>query len=487
MTNFVQQFRSGDLNAPPSTGQAGALIVMMDHMLVNGYGIDSVAITSITKVGTTATATVAAADGLRLRTGHILTMSGCTGGDATLYNITATITVASATTFTYTMLGTPGANAAGTPVYSTKLPITGITRSGTTATATLTNANGTLLTGQYITVAGFVETDYNGTFQITVNTGTSISYQVANSPTTPGTGTGVYHKAGLGWTKPYSGTNLAAYLPQSGLGFPQHYYRVSDNALSTGAGKEAVVCGSETMSDVNTGTNKFPTNAQVALTGTEAYGGHYWRKSITADTVVREWTAFGDGATFYLIMNSDASTTAGRATNGIGAFYSFTTADAYNSLNGGQALTNSGNVTLVSSTFSVESPSGTNGSTSGFYGARNYAQAGGSQQMVRWNPCVSGSGGVVRAAGGAYGNMAYPNAADGALWVMPCFICDGTTTAAVRGRLRGMFAHMHSSVPLSEYDTATNVAGLSGVTLTAVAIQAATAPGIALFDTYGPW
>lgn len=66
--------------------------------------------------------------------------------------------------------------------------ITGITRSGTTATAT-TSVTHTIVVGNTVIVAGADQTDYNGTFTVTGVTDTTFTYEVANSPTTPATGT----------------------------------------------------------------------------------------------------------------------------------------------------------------------------------------------------------------------------------------------------------------------------------------------------------
>jgi len=63
-----------------------------------------------------------------------------------------------------------------------------ITRSGATATVT-TSVNHTLSTGMSVTIAGATQTDYNGTYTITVTGATTFTYTVANSPATPATGT----------------------------------------------------------------------------------------------------------------------------------------------------------------------------------------------------------------------------------------------------------------------------------------------------------
>lgn len=73
-----------------------------------------VAITSITRSGATATVTTTAAHGYSST--NFVNIRGATGIDAIYYNGDFTITVTGATTFTYTMTGTPAANATGTLV-----------------------------------------------------------------------------------------------------------------------------------------------------------------------------------------------------------------------------------------------------------------------------------------------------------------------------------------------------------------------------------
>ena len=74
------------------------------------YGSDyAIPITSTTRSGTVATVTTTVPH--NFKTGQSITHLGATGADATLYNITASITVTSTTTYTYTMSGTPTANA----------------------------------------------------------------------------------------------------------------------------------------------------------------------------------------------------------------------------------------------------------------------------------------------------------------------------------------------------------------------------------------
>lgn len=67
--------------------------------------------------------------------------------------------------------------------------VSSITRSGTTATLTTSIDHGYAV-GDSIVVAGATQTDYNGVFVIaSTPTDTTLTYEVANSPVTPATGT----------------------------------------------------------------------------------------------------------------------------------------------------------------------------------------------------------------------------------------------------------------------------------------------------------
>lgn len=65
---------------------------------------------------------------------------------------------------------------------------TTLTRSGATVTATTSSAHNSV-TNRWRTVLGAVQTEYNGTFQITVTDSTHFTYQVTGTPATPATGT----------------------------------------------------------------------------------------------------------------------------------------------------------------------------------------------------------------------------------------------------------------------------------------------------------
>lgn len=99
------------------------------------------------------------------------------------------------TATTFTALTTP-TNLVVTPTFSVIAAVTSITRSSTTATVTTSTAHG-LTTGDYVTVSGAVETEYNVTAAITVLTTTTFTYTVSGAPASPATGTLVLKYGGI--------------------------------------------------------------------------------------------------------------------------------------------------------------------------------------------------------------------------------------------------------------------------------------------------
>lgn len=187
-------------------------------------------VTSITRVTTTATATVTAHGYL---TGMYVTMDGA---NETEYNGTFLITVVDANTFTYVTTADPGASATGTLTCSstTLLPLatsgdravfvagdevfldgdierfiksgvsrgtikelyplsingsikTGVTITRSVNTATATKTSHGYSTNNYITIIGARQDKYNGTFKITVVDANTFTYAVTGKPDTPAT------------------------------------------------------------------------------------------------------------------------------------------------------------------------------------------------------------------------------------------------------------------------------------------------------------
>lgn len=96
---------------------------------------------------------------------------------------------------TYTALDTP-TGLAVTPRFETLAAISSITRSSSTATVTTSTAHN-LVTGDYVTISGAAQTEYNVTAQITVTSTTTFTYTVSGTPATPATGTIVMTNGGV--------------------------------------------------------------------------------------------------------------------------------------------------------------------------------------------------------------------------------------------------------------------------------------------------
>lgn len=100
---------------------------------------------------------------------------------------TATTIIPNGTTFSSSD-GIQYLSTSSQTITATVVNVSSISRSGTTATVT-TDTDHKLSSFVDVTIAGANETDYNGVFEITVTGADSFSYEVANSPATPATGT----------------------------------------------------------------------------------------------------------------------------------------------------------------------------------------------------------------------------------------------------------------------------------------------------------
>ena len=133
--------------------------------------------------------------------------------------------------------------------------VSAITRTDSTATATLTAGHG-FMVDQVVLVAGCDQPQYNGEFTVTAVTSTTVSFTVNGTPVTPATtATSLTMKvAPLGFEIAYTGTNKRAYRspnPRSNRPF----LRV-DDSLPTGYtttwAKFGRVTIAEGMSDIDT-------------------------------------------------------------------------------------------------------------------------------------------------------------------------------------------------------------------------------------------
>ena len=149
--------------------------------------------------------------------------------------------------------------------------------------------------GSVILVAGATPAGLNGEQRVTAISANSVSFATAVADGSA-TGTITLKVAPAGWTKLYSGTNLAAYKIAAAEGTGM-ILRVDDADATV-----ARVRGYETMTDVATGTGPFPSVAQVAASGL------WWSKSNTGTAAARPWRIVADDrGFFYFPKNFDTS------------------------------------------------------------------------------------------------------------------------------------------------------------------------------------
>jgi hypothetical protein len=138
-----------------------------------------------------------------------------------------------------------------------------------------------------ITIAGATPAGLNGDWTVSAIGANTVSFVTSGISNQTATGTITVKLTPAGWAKVYSGTNLAVYRSPDVTG-TRRYLRVDDTGTTN-----ARVVGYEAMTDVNTGTNPFPSALQVS-------GGAYWPKANAANATARGWTLVGDAKTFYL-------------------------------------------------------------------------------------------------------------------------------------------------------------------------------------------
>jgi hypothetical protein len=258
-----------------------------------------------------------------------------------------------------------------------------------------------------------------------------------------------------GWTIAYSGTNVAAYRQGSGNGF---FLRVDDSGTTS-----ARLVGYETMSDVNTGTNAFPTNAQVS-------GGLYLMKSSTADATSRGWVMVCSDKLFHLFIDYDSNATANnRQGASFGDIQRNLSTDAFHT------IIFAGTGAAASTVWAALSSTGS--TSAGHYLCRSYTQIGGSAAAGKVaDPGIS-NGSTTMGGGG----QAYPDTVAGRLYQSPVRITEGTTLA--RGTLPGVWAPCHSK-PLQDKDTFSGTGVLAGKSFIALNIYNASQVFIETSDTW---
>jgi len=288
-----------------------------------------------------------------------------------------------------------------------------ITRSGSTATVGLTGH--TCTEGDVVLIAGAEQSEYNGEAAIFNVTADAFDIAVTGTPATPATGTITVKKAPAGWTKPYTGTNKAAFRMGAGS---QAYLRIDDSPAQFPR-----VVGYSSMTDVDTGSNPFPNAAQFS-------GGLYWCRSSANDANAREWMVIANDRFLHLWINTNGINTAGNY-QFFGDIVSYVSGDANQAILVGNSAGN------YYSSYSTE-VTALNGATPANYMPAPFNQIPGSVNVGKHIDNVKAGTPGNLGRGGTNG-LPYPNPADGGMYLSPVWVHEpGTRT--LRGHIPGLWA-----------------------------------------------
>lgn len=338
--------------------------------------------------------------------------------------------------------------------------------SGGVATATISTGHSAVV-DSVVLIAGATVTGgtINGERKVTSITGTTVVFDATGISDQTATGTITLKLAPAGWTKAFSGTNLAAYK-SSNPAASGCYLRVDDTGTAN-----ARVVGYESMIDINTGTGPFPTTAQVS-------GGQYWAKANNT-TGTRKWWVVADDRFIYLGVANHATYADDYRIYCFGDIVSRKSGDAYRALLAGPITDNSASTPGASQNALFYKV----GATSAVVMPRSYTQIGSAIQLAAdW-------GGNASAEVSGLGGRQYPNGPDNGLLLEKPNLWEGISLA-VRGTLPGCYVSQQAINQNITNDFAiTSIPGLSGRKLLWKIIganSAATRGGFAL-DITGPW
>ena len=239
-----------------------------------------------------------------------------------------------------------------------------------------------------------------------------------------------------GWTSAFTATNKEVYRQAGGN---QFYLDVDDSGSGAGGAQEAIVRGWEIETAVETGTNPFPTVAQVAANVPN------WRKSATATAAPRAWQLIADDRSFILAI-FDGDNSGYYKAYYFGDFYSLKSGDGYRTC---VTVRTSANNNAVTGTLGYSFSSSTGTSVTGFYVVRIAAGTGTSVN----SPILS-----IPSSGLDY-STPFP-ALDGNLYMSRLIVWDGSSSI-MRGWMRGVYA-VNTSQGLNDGDTFTGTGDYSG-------------------------
>lgn len=305
-------------------------------------------------------------------------------------------------------------------------------------------------TGPVIRISGANPPALNGDWRVTVTSATVFTFATTGITDQTATGTISAKRAPAGFSKAFSGTNKAAYRSDDVAG-NRLYLRIDDSS-----GSAARLRGFEAMSDVDTGTGPFPTDAQLS-------GGGYWYKANSATS--REWHLISDGFMVYFLC--DAASGWANSMGGFifGEIARYQAPDAYSTvLIASASASNSPYCYAINNTF-------------GSWFARSYTQLSGSVTCTRQTHTITPQ----YLGYASSGSQIFPAPADRSLHLWPV---EAWEPNVARGRLPGLWNPIHTGSP-SHLFIVTNVPDFPGRTF--LCLYGWGPSYRVVFDITGPW
>lgn len=243
-------------------------------------------------------------------------------------------------------------------------------------------------------------------------------------------------KSALGWTKEFSGTNLATYRAAVG----NRLYLGIDDTGTTSARARAFSVATAAGVAVGSGTNPFPTDAQLS-------GGMYFVKAAGSGY---PWVLISNGRIFYLYVDYSNNATAG-SINCFGDFVSYKVSDANGTILIGSTSNSNSGGNFQNFKNATHTP------VSAHYLSQRYDGA--AYSIACGKTPMSGLAAVVENMGGSSGNYPfYPDPLLGSMFLTPFYVTEPDTTGlygVLRGRLPGVWAPCHRSGPFTTGDIVT--------------------------------
>ena len=264
-------------------------------------------------------------------------------------------------------------------------------------------------------------------------------------------------RSAAGWAIPYN-DNYERIVFQNGTGSRQRYFQILDNNISLP--NMASLYGYEAMTAIDTGTGKFPSDAQII---TPNYSSIVKNDSVTV--AARNWLIFADHKICFLLINQQATTDFANACLYIfGDFVTLNTADLYNSLIIGRAYSSS----AVSNNGASAQTCVIGSTLEAHYVARSYTQLGGSLKVGKH--------------GDDYKNgVQFPNPVDGSLLMSRVWITE--PTGVVRGYIPGLWRPCSSYTYFTHGDTFNGTGVLTGKTFEIIRVY----QGALIIETSNTW